>query len=301
MINEIERFWKPLKELCRDMQNSFSHKTVANMYLTPPNQKALKPHYDTHDVFVLQIHGEKHWKLYDANYPTPMIHSHQPIFNSEQLRNERNIKISAGDLLYIPRGIPHEAITKDQSSIHLTIGVYPTQWMDLIAKAVQQLAYTDIEFRQALPLGFLNTNEKQPGLGDDLNRKMKTLIKKVADRATLESALQLTAEEFRNEHKPMGDGHFAHLDQLDKVSADTVLVHRDGLSSKVQVVSNASRIIFPGNVVKGPAQIAPCLKYISNNPNGFKIKDIPLLNEDNKIKLSKRLIRGGLLKIADTI
>ncbi len=301
VVNEIERFWKPLRQLCQNMQNTFSHKTVANLYLTPANQKALKPHYDTHDVFVIQIHGEKHWKLYDADYPTPILNSHQPIFQSEQLRNERNIKVAAGDMLYIPRGVPHEAITTDQSSIHLTIGVYPTQWMDVISKAVQQLAYANVELRKALPLGFLNSKENAVAFRDELQSKMKVLLEQITDQASIDGALQFISEEFRDSQKPMGDGHFAHLDKLDTITSETRLKHRKGLSSKVQVVGNAARIIFPGNVIKGPAQISSCLSYISENKTGFTVGDIPLLSDEMKIKLSKRLIRGGLLKIADPI
>ena len=299
VVNEIERFWKPLRQLCLNMQNEFNHKTIANMYLTPANQKALKPHYDTHDVYVIQIHGEKHWKLYDADYPTPVLNSHQPIFQSEQLRNERNIKVSAGDMLYIPRGVPHEAITKDQSSIHLTIGVYPTQWMDVISNAVKQLAYANVELRKALPLGFLNSKENALAFRDELQDKMKVLLEQITDQASIDGALQFISEEFRDSQKPMGDGHFAHLDKLDTITCETRLKHRRGLSSKVQVVNNASRIIFPGNVIKGPAQISPCLSYISENKTGFTVGDIPLLSDEMKIKLSKRLVRGGLLKIAN--
>ena len=91
VINEIERYWKPIKELCRNITHEISHHTVANMYLTPKNQKALLPHHDTHDVYVLQIHGEKHWKIYNAHMETPLLNSFQPIYGRELLNNpERN-------------------------------------------------------------------------------------------------------------------------------------------------------------------------------------------------------------------
>ena len=64
VVNEIDRFWKPIKTLCQNTRQLLSHKTKGNMYLTPKNQKALLPHYDTHDVFVVQVSGKKHWKIY---------------------------------------------------------------------------------------------------------------------------------------------------------------------------------------------------------------------------------------------
>lgn len=299
VINKIERFWQPLQVLCSNMQAALNHKVVVNMYLTPKNQKALATHYDTHDVFVLQIHGKKHWKLYNADYKTPILNSFQPIFKSEQLSGEKNITVSAGDLLYIPRGVPHEAVTNDESSLHLTIGVYPVQWMDFASKSIHHLAYSNLEFRQALPLGFLNTENQSPEFRQELKDKLKRLLIEAVKNADLDGALQFVAEELRNEEKPIGDGHFAHLDELDSINCNTRLRHRDLLSSKVQSIGNISRIIFPGNVIKGPAHIAPCFSYISENRDGFNVGNIPLINNENKIKLSKRLIRGGLLKIQD--
>jgi len=39
-------------------------------------------------------------------------------------------------------------------------------------------------------------------------------------------------------------------------------------------------------------------EYIAQS-KGFFVKDIPKVNDENKLKLAKRLIRGGLLKIVE--
>ena len=114
-----------------------SHNVIGNMYLTPANEKALSPHYDAHDVFVLQVSGEKNWILYDdENFKTPLLKSFQPIFQREYLTGAREITLKAGDMMYIPRGVPHEAYTTNESSLHITLGVYSTQWIDLITKSL---------------------------------------------------------------------------------------------------------------------------------------------------------------------
>ena len=43
-----------------------------NVYLTPPSSQGFTAHYDAHDVFILQIAGSKHWRLYDAPLRLPM-------------------------------------------------------------------------------------------------------------------------------------------------------------------------------------------------------------------------------------
>jgi hypothetical protein len=46
------------------------------------------------------------------------------------------VTIRAGDVLYIPRGVPHEAETVDSESIHLSIGVTCAKWKDLDGEAL---------------------------------------------------------------------------------------------------------------------------------------------------------------------
>ena len=76
VINEINKYCESINVLVHNMRQELSHNVHANAYLTPANQKALSPHYDTHDVFVLQISGKKHWNFYDdTNFKTPLLNS----------------------------------------------------------------------------------------------------------------------------------------------------------------------------------------------------------------------------------
>jgi ribosomal protein L16 Arg81 hydroxylase len=298
VINEINRYSKPINALVHNLRQELSHEAKANAYLTPANQKALSPHYDTHDVFVLQISGKKHWNFYDdTNFKTPLLNSFQPIFQPGQLSGKKEVTVKAGDLMYIPRGLPHEAYTTDESSLHLTIGVYPTQNVDLISRALQSLAQHDIEFRKALPVGFLNySQEEKNKFKEELTLKFRDKLEQIFDNSNIENTLFLINEKFRNELIPMSDGHFTQLDKISSLTLDSKLTKRDNMPTRVVENGQFSRIMFPGNVIKGPAQISSVFEYIAQK-DAFEVKDIPKINDDNKLKLAKRLIRGGLLKI----
>ena len=41
----------------------------ANAYITPPQNQGFSHHYDVHDVFVLQLAGEKEWTIHAAGAP----------------------------------------------------------------------------------------------------------------------------------------------------------------------------------------------------------------------------------------
>lgn len=297
VINGIDRFWSPLRKLCQNISEELSYHAKANMYLTPKNQNALLPHYDTHDVYVLQIHGSKHWRFYDAPVETPMLFSHQPIFKREQLRNMREVTLNPGDFMYMPRGLPHEAYTTDKSSLHITIGIYPTQWCDLISKAIQQMALQNPEFRKALPAGFLRPEKWDEAFSQDFNDKFRFLLKQFEGKSELSPALGLIAEDYRNDYTPKGDGHFRMLDKIDEIDLNSRLCRREDISSTVQITGPFCRIIFPGNVIKGPRHIAKVFQFISEAEGAFQLSELPVLNDSNKIKLAARLIRGGLLRV----
>ncbi|AUC16929.1 hypothetical protein BTO06_18030 [Tenacibaculum sp. SZ-18] len=297
VVNEINKYCKPINNLVHNMRQELSHDVTANAYLTPVNQKALAPHYDTHDVFVLQISGKKHWNFYDdANYKTPLLNSFQPIFQEGQLSGKKEVTIEAGDLMYIPRGLPHEAYTTDESSLHLTIGIYPTQHVDLLSKAVQSLAQNDIDLRKALPVGFLNFTEvEKRKFIKEISSKFSDTLEKILVEGNLENTLFTVSDEFRNKVQPKSDGHFAQIDKIDSLTLESKLIKRDNMPTKVVDNGQYSRILFPGNVIKGPAQISSVFQFIAESDT-FEVRDIPKVNDANKLKLAKRLIRGGLLK-----
>src|SRR5687768_9013400 len=72
ILDFIHERWAPLTTLSRDLSVELSAGCQVNAYLTPPHSAALNPHYDSHDVFVLQAHGTKEWKIYENVYPLPL-------------------------------------------------------------------------------------------------------------------------------------------------------------------------------------------------------------------------------------
>src|SRR5262249_14351242 len=65
ILNQAHQYEPPLARFCRALEIVFSCHVQTNIYLTPPNAQGFRTHYDNHDVFVLQIEGEKDWRLYD--------------------------------------------------------------------------------------------------------------------------------------------------------------------------------------------------------------------------------------------
>ena len=125
-----------------------------NAYLTFGNSAALKPHHDTHDVLVVQVHGRKRWRSFGCSLPMPLAPAARGASFDTVVWEDW---LEAGDVLYLPRGEAHAAEAKDEDSVHLTIGLQPRRGVDLF-DWLGRKATADELFRSDLP---------RPGFGAD--------------------------------------------------------------------------------------------------------------------------------------
>ncbi len=125
----------------------------ANAYLTPPGAAGLAPHHDTHDVFVLQVAGTKHWTVREPVVDTPLprhVSDHDAAAGQPVLFEA---VMEPGDTLYLPRGFVHSAAAQQGVSLHLTIGVLATTVHDVLRLLVDR-AGDEVAFRRSLPPGW---------------------------------------------------------------------------------------------------------------------------------------------------
>ena len=136
MLQGLHRLWPPLIDFVRQAVDDLGHPVQANAYITPPTNRGFDPHYDVHDVFVLQASGQKRWivhePVHDHPLPSQPWTQHRAAI-AERVTGEPVIDtvLSAGDALYLPRGWVHSAQALDTTSIHLTIGVSAVTGLDV--------------------------------------------------------------------------------------------------------------------------------------------------------------------------
>lgn len=125
-----QKFFPPIHEMLAKLQEFFHCMVGANVYLTPPNSQGFAPHYDDIEAFVLQIEGQKKWKLYkpisDAE-TLPRVSSRN--FSQDEIGNSiTETVLHAGDALHFPRGFIHQASTVgNQHSLHITLSCHQKQ------------------------------------------------------------------------------------------------------------------------------------------------------------------------------
>jgi len=132
--------WQPIMDFTKRLSEQFGFKVEANLYYTPPNAAAFPPHYDTHDIFIVQISGDKLWHLYKSRHKLPLKGQRydvdDPVLQKDLQAKKRNITLKQGEVMYLPRGQVHSAEAVDVPSMHLSIGIYPIRWLDVLGEFV---------------------------------------------------------------------------------------------------------------------------------------------------------------------
>ena len=188
-----------LGEFARSLEEIFSCHVQTNIYLTPSGNQGFPPHYDNHDVFIMQISGAKAWRLYDTAVATPyrgerfQLERHKP----SEVRQEFTLR--AGDCVYVPRGMMHDAENVgDEPSLHITVGLITKTWADLLLEAVSELALEEEGFRRSLPPGFATREFDR----DEARRHFERLVATISEKASMESAFDLMADNFVRGRRP---------------------------------------------------------------------------------------------------
>ena len=155
VLNELHDWIPELGAFCRAVEEAFSSHVTTNVYLTPAGNQGFPPHYDNHDVFVMQVSGRKLWRLWETPVETPYRGERFEQSGFVAGRVSREFVLEPGDCAYIPRGAMHDAENVgDAPSLHITVGLFTKKWAELVLEAVSELALAEADFRRSLPPGF---------------------------------------------------------------------------------------------------------------------------------------------------
>jgi len=200
MLNP-QTFHNGVWRLCSTLQDHFQNMVGANVYLTPPGTQGFAPHWDDVEVFMLQLEGKKHWKIYSPRNKEETL----PRFSSANLEQDEvgtpiiEVDLEPGDMIYMPRGTIHQGnCLSEEHSLHITISTYQmNSWTDLLEKllpaALTAASQEDLQFRQGLPRDFLLNmgvaqEDKTSSAREKFMEKVKKLMTKLIDYAPVDAA-----------------------------------------------------------------------------------------------------------------
>ncbi|BBZ27676.1 hypothetical protein MMAD_19710 [Mycolicibacterium madagascariense] len=297
VLQGLHRLWPPLIEFVRGMVDDLGHPTQANAYVTPPANRGFDPHYDVHDVFVLQAAGHKRWIVHAPVHRDPL--PSQPWTDHRAAIAERvaedpviDAVIGPGDALYLPRGWIHSAKALEATSIHVTIGVAPLTPVDVAHAVVDSLA-SHQEFRASLPMGVDAADRgAMAAIATKIMAEVAEAMRHRAAEVTDGAAARL-ARRHAERTRPVPVRPLATLVAAERAEHTTVRWRR-GLVATVEHFADRVVLRLPDRTITFPASCAPAVDAFRHG----LVTDAtatPGLDRADATVLIRRLLREAVL------
>lgn len=294
VLQGVQRYWLPLARFCRELELAITHPTQTNIYVTPRKERGLGVHYDTHDVFVLQIGGRKRWRVFDCLKEAPLASQRAPKIDDPGAA-VIEAELEPGDCLYLPRGWLHEAESLEGTSVHLTVGLLAYTWKDVLQETLQGLD-EEVAYRQSLPLGFA---EDPAALAPALAERIE-LIKRALDEVDLERAAEGLVERFWRSRIPILFGQMEQLGRIGELSDASVVRRRPDCGYRLRSQEDPARLILVlgDRELRMPAHLEPVVQTLLCGDE-IRVAELAELDPDSRLVLVRRLILEGVLEAVE--
>lgn len=138
--------------LARQIACFTGRKTISSLYAAFGELDSFRAHWDTRDVFAIQLIGRKRWIVYEPSFDSP-LHMHQ----SKDIEHEcpcpedpyMDFILEAGDIFYLPRGWWHNPLPLGEETLHLAVGTFPAYTINYVKWTLEKLPSL-IESRSSL-------------------------------------------------------------------------------------------------------------------------------------------------------
>jgi lysine-specific demethylase/histidyl-hydroxylase NO66 len=293
VLQSLHRWWPPLTRFCRELEDAIGHPVQANAYLTPAGAAGFTPHHDTHDVFVLQVHGAKHWTIRAPLVEAPLVRHRSDHRAAAAQPVVLETDLEPGDCLYLPRGHIHSAAAQEVLSLHLTIGVLAVTRHDLLQRIVDATADVPA-FRRTLPTDH----------AADVATAGRAVKEVVADFIGWLEGLDLDAvaadlvERASNRRAPLLDGLLSDMARLGDIDDTTVLRRRPGVRCRLEA-GDVGRVVLVlrDRRVDLPAAVEPALlRMLEGSPHRVDAL-ADSMDGASRLVLVRRLVREGVLQV----
>lgn len=297
VLQGLHRLWPPLIDFVRAAVDDIGHPVQANAYITPSTNRGFDPHYDVHDVFVLQTAGQKRWIVHE-----PVLHDPLPSQPWTQHRDAIARRVAddpvidtvldEGDALYLPRGWIHSAQAMANTSVHLTIGVSPLTGIDVARSVIDELATADA-FRRSLPMGGDPTDRDD--IVATVTKVMAEVVDVLRDEASTLSggAADKLVRRHADRTRPMAVRPLASL-RAGENAATAKVRWRHGLTSTIGRADGRVVLTLPDKVMTFPMSCLPAVEALSDG----RVADagtLPGLDHADGAVLIRRLLREAVL------
>lgn len=295
IFRQLQERVPTLARLCVALGRRFSSRVQTNVYLTPADAQGFAPHWDTHDVFVLQVSGTKSWSIYDTKVRLPLRGQR---FERGTLPGEVSdeFELGPGSAVYLPRGLMHSARSTDQASLHITLGLTAFTWAEFLVESVNAAALGEESLRRNLPRGFASEGFS----GAERERLFGEKLSLVQSRFNPDVVWRRFSDEVSAAGVPLFTDLLSQRFREDPLIPGSRVRRRVDLIVKAENEGETCLLRFSGHELRLPAHVWPALQF-AMTADEFAVEDLPdCLDTEGKLILVKRLVSEGILQRWET-
>lgn len=291
IFNQLHRRVPSLARMCAALGRRFSSRVQTNVYLTPHDAQGFAPHWDTHDVFVLQISGTKRWSIYDTKVSLP-LRGQRFERGTPPGEVSDEFELGPGSAVYLPRGLMHAARSTGEASLHVTLGLTAFTWAEFLVESVNAAALEDESLRRNLPREFARKEfpvaERQRLLAGKLAAVQSGFDPQAVWRRLTDEVLAANA--------PLFTDLLSERLRGEPLTPRSRVRRRAGLLTEAGTEGDACVLRFCGRELALPAGAWPALRFATTTDE-FAVADLPdCLDAEGKLTLVTRLVREGVLQ-----
>jgi hypothetical protein len=294
VLQGLHRLWPPLIDFAGALTTDLGHPVQVNAYVTPASSQGFSAHYDVHDVFVLQVAGEKRWRIHapvldDPTRDQPWTDHRAAVAARAEEPSVIDAVLRPGDALYLPRGYLHAAEALGGVTCHLTIGVHPVTRQHLL-DALLAIAAEEPALRSSLPMG-VHLGEPA-AVEDELRATVAALTERLQTVSAVEVATRLGSR-LVDSNRPAPVAPLAQAAALEGLDADSVLVGRGHLRHLVTTDGDEVVVRVTDRTLRLPATAAKAVRALLDGER-VRVADLPGLDLPDALELARRLVRESV-------
>ena len=292
VINNLEKKSIRVAEFCRNVEKNLYFNAIVNLYFTKANTQGLNYHYDTEDVFILQLEGKKEWRIYDVRADLPLTDEvyQQPDCDSSSFQE---FQLCAGDVLYIPRGFVHEAHALEHDSLHLTVTVSVVRWASVLHNLIDIASRYDVEFRKAVDVDVMRTGEVLSA-----HSIVNTLLERISAPEYVSAALSEIQDRLLDDKARLPAMRPLNGNGDDDVQVGSVVgVAPDQVYLLSRSTEGTLFLKFIGASIEVSNELEEIVRFVCQRKT-FVVEELPgALTALEKVGLVKRLVDCGFLTV----
>jgi ribosomal protein L16 Arg81 hydroxylase len=287
VLNRIDAKSRVINDLARMVSTFVGARTVANAYVAFGGMGSFGKHWDTHDVFAMQLIGQKRWRIYPPTFHAPI--SGQTSAGKKHECPETpflDICTSSGDVIYIPRGWWHEALpVEGQETAHIAVGVHPYHVIDYVSWCCAHVLPAFEPLRQVMG----NSPASSAPCGDTVD----IIATSILDEENVAKFNEWTLSRDRTRV----------ISNLASIGNEDGLLHRDGdlvLNARMHPRVRGNKLIINGVSLSADESSLEFVESLWNGERGGVddiLESLPPEGRATARELLRNLIRGGVCSI----